>query len=134
LTQFDRALQSGDHNALQNLVILPAAVIGKTDAEQVEFLTKALHDEISPEGLVVLKREGQFGRLQQQFPQESGAWAQQAGVKTEDCVAFKLERNGIRAEVVLARTSSIQNPKSGIISGYRIVRCNNVKQLAAAKL
>jgi hypothetical protein len=42
---------------------MSAAVSGKTAAEQTEFLCKALADEISPEGLAVLKRDGQFGSL-----------------------------------------------------------------------
>jgi hypothetical protein len=94
------------------------------NAEQTEFLTKALRDEISPEGLAVLRREGKFGALTDLFPQEAKTWAAQAGVKPEDCVAFRMERDNIRAEVVLVREGEV----------YRVVRCNNVKQLAAAKL
>jgi len=131
---FATALNSGDADALLQTVVLPAAVAGRTPAEQTEFLTKALRDEISPEGLAVLRREGQFGSLQELFPQEATAWATQAGVKLEDCVAFKLERNGLRAEVMLVKLSSIEHPESSIAPGYRIVRCNNVKQMAAAKL
>jgi hypothetical protein len=126
---FAATLNSGDADALLQTVVLPAAVSGRTSAEPAEFLTKALRDEVSPEGLAVLRREGQFGPLQEMFPQEAAAWATQAGVKLEDCVAFKLERNGLRAEVVLLKLSSIERPASGI--AYRILRCNNVKQLAA---
>lgn len=121
---FATALNSGNADALLQTVVLPAAVSGRTSAEQAEFLTKALRDEISPEGLVVLRREGKFGPLQELFPQEAATWAEQAGVKPEDCVAFRMERDSIRAEVVLVREDE----------AYRVVRCNNVKQLAAAKL
>ena len=44
-------------------------------------------------------------------------------MKVEDCVAFKMERAGIRAEVVLLREGET----------YRVVRCNNVKQMAPEK-
>lgn len=123
---FAAALNSGNAAALLQTVVLPPAVSGRTPAEQTEFLTKALRDEISPEGLAVLQQEGQFGSLTNIFPTEAKAWADQAGVKPEDCVAFKLEHNGVRAEVVLVNDSALRNPNSL----FRIVRCNNVKQLA----
>jgi len=118
------ALISGNADALLQSVVLPASVSGRTPAEQTEFLAKALRDEISAEGLAVLRREGQFGSLTNLFPDEAKAWAQQAGVKPEDCVAFRMERGSIRAEVVLVCEGET----------YRVVRCNNVKQLAPAKL
>lgn len=105
-------------------VMLPQALRGRTVSEQAEFLSKALRNEISPEGLAVLRREGKFGSLTNLFPAEARAWAEQAGVKPEDCVAFRMERDSIRAEVVLVREDE----------AYRVVRCNNVKQLVATKL
>lgn len=71
-------------------------------------------------GLAVLQREGEFGTLSDLFPAEASTWAEQAGVKPEDCVAFKLDNNGSRSEVVLVRNNE----------NFHIVRCNNVKQLA----
>ena len=38
------------------------------------------------------------------------------------CVAFRLEQDNIRAEVILVREGNT----------HRVVRCNNVKQMAAA--
>ncbi len=58
----------------------------------MEFLTKALRDEISAEGIGALKKDGAFGPLRKMFPTEAETWANQAGVKAEDCVAFKMER------------------------------------------
>lgn len=126
LAGFTAALNTGDSDTLLKTVVLPAAVQGRTAPEQAEFLTKALRDEISPEGLEVLRQQGQFGPLTNIFPAEAQAWASQAGVKPEDCVAFKLERNGLRAEVVLAINSERKTRNAKL----RIVRCNNVKQLA----
>jgi len=123
LEQFAAALQTGDSANLLNEVVLPQAIHGRTAAEQTEFLQKALRDEISADGLQALKRDGVFGTAKDLFPAETVNWAKQAGVRVENCVAFKLERDGLRTEVVLVRDG--QN--------YRIVRCNNVKQLAAAK-
>jgi len=83
----------------------------------------------------VLKRDGAFGPLANLFPAEAETWAKQAGVKPEDCVAFKLERNGLRAEVVLVRTpDSPLVPRPSSLPGYRILRCNNIKQLAQPPL
>lgn len=127
LQQLAASLHSGNSSALLDLIVQPAALRGRTPAEQTEFLTKALREEISAEGLAVLKRDGQFGSLTNVFPAEAETWTKQAGAKPEDCVAFKLERNGLRAEVVL--TTDGRPATSGKRSSYRIVRCNNVKQM-----
>lgn len=128
LRQFNDALSVGDSTKILELVSIPTALAGRTAAEQSEFLGKALHDEISAEGLAVLQREGQFGPLTNLFPAEAGAWAQSANVPVENCVAFRLERNGHRAEVVLHRPLTPDRQSS---SAFKLVRCNNVKQLAA---
>jgi hypothetical protein len=144
LSQLDTALRTGNSTDLLKLTCTPAAIRGRTAPEQAQFLTKALADEISPEGLAVLRKEGAFGPLTNIFPAEADAWAKQAGVRVEDCVAFKLERNGLRAEVVLARPPTLGSlPGQGEDAGgrpptgettARIVRCNNVKQLAEKQL
>lgn len=134
LTRLDAALHSANRADLLRLLIIPAALQGRTTPEQSEFLTKALNDEISPEGLAALQRYGDFGPLKKLFPAEAEGWARQAGVYPEECVAFKLERNGLRAEVVLVLipTYGVQSPKRE--KSYRIVRVNNVKQMAETHL
>jgi len=123
LQSFRAALNSNNSESLLNAIILPQALLGRTVPEQTEFLRKALQDEISVEGLSVLGRQGRFGVLKEVFPAEGAVWARQAGVEVENCVAFKLEQNGLRTEAVLVKEGA----------GYRIVRCNNVKELMAAK-
>ena len=130
IQRLDTALRSADSTSLLEAIVLPAALQSRTSAEQVEFVRKALVDELSPEGLAVLRKKGRFGPLKELFPQEAQAWATQAGMEPEDCVAFKLERNGQRCEVVLAKPSTLNTPPSAREGSYRIVRCNNVKQLA----
>ena len=148
LAQLDTALRTGNSPDLLKLICTPAAIQGRTVPEQAKFLTKALAEEISPEGLAVLRREGVFGPLTNLFPAEANNWTGQAGVRPEDCVAFKLERNGLRAEVVLVREQEVggQRTEDGRQTTedrsqkpddrgqperhYRIVRLNNVKQLA----
>jgi len=120
ISRLASALMNPNTAELLDTVLVPAAIHGRTPAEQLEFLTKALRDEISSEGLAVLRREGSYGTLEKLFPQEAAAWAGQAGVQPSDCVAFRLDRNGVRAEVVLVHEGQ----------AYRVVRCNNVKQLA----
>jgi hypothetical protein len=115
-----QALDTGQAGALLSSLTLPQALQGRTPQEQVEFITKALRDEISPEGIIVLKRQGAFGPLEKLFPADAEAWAKQAGVSPNECVAFRLEKNGLLAEVVLHI-----HEKS-----CRVVRCNNVKQMA----
>jgi hypothetical protein len=105
---------------LLDLILMPATIRSQTPAEQQEFLTKALADEISPNGVLALKQHAQFGPVKQVFPAEAANWCQQAGINADDCVAFKMERAGIRAEVLLVHEGET----------YRVVRCNNVKQMA----
>jgi hypothetical protein len=95
----------------------------------LRFIRKALRDEISPEGLVLLKKEGTFGPLTTVFPKEATNWAAQAGVKPEDCLAFRLDRtNSLRAEVVLARVpDSPPATRASLLPSFRILRCNDVK-------
>ena len=131
LEQLDSSLRSGSAAALLDQIVLPAALAARTPAEQAEFITKALRDEISSEGLALLKRDGRFGPLTNLFPLEAQSWATQAGVRPEDCMAFRLDRpNAPRAEVVLVR---IPDPSSATghspPPSFRIVRCNNVRQL-----
>jgi hypothetical protein len=124
------AVRSDDNGLLLKAVVFPQALDGRTPAEQTEFLTKALQNEISPEGLAVLKREGRFGSLRALFPKEADHWAELAGVNPEECVAFKAELNGLQAQVVLFKDSTTSDP----LSAFRVIRCNNVKQLAANTL
>lgn len=118
--KLDSALSSASGELLLDQILIPTAIQSRTQAEQIEFLTKALADEISPAGVAALKQSAVFGSLKKMFPEESVGWASQAGVNADDCVAFKMERAGIRAEVVMLREGS----------SYRVIRCNNVKQMA----
>jgi len=106
--------------AVRDFVIVPGAYRSRTVQEQEDFLRKALKDEISAKGLAELKRIGQYGPLVDVFPESGPKWAKQFGADPGDCVAFKAERNGLLAELVLLQTNSF----------YRVLRCNNVAQLA----
>lgn len=121
--EFAHELNSGDVHVL-NRIQIPDGVRDRTSAEQLEFIRKSLQDEFSPEGFAMLKKHATYGPLKQIFPNEADAWTKQAGVNPDDCVAFKLEQNGLSAEVVLVSEGS----------AFKILRCNNVKQLAATKL
>ena len=121
LTRLEIALTGPSPTALLQAVRLPSAARQKTETEQVDFLRRALGEEISAEGLRILKQHAQFGALLSLFPDDGPRWASLAGVNPQECVAFRLERVGLRTEVVLH------------VAGrdHRLVRCNNVKQLAA---
>lgn len=126
LEHLDSCLRSGSSSALLEQIVLPVALSVRTPAEQAEFITKALRDELSPAGLALLKREGRFGPLTNLFPAEAQSWTAQAGVKLEDCVAFRLDRpNSPRAEVVLVR-----DPDSPL-APFRLLRVNNVREPGA---
>jgi len=117
---FEEALRNPEAAEILDTVVMPLAQTGRTVQEQEDFLRKALRDEVSAAGLAVLKETGEFGNLNAIFPDEASKWAKVFGVKTNQCVAFHAERNGIRAEVVLYKEKG----------AYRLLRCNNVKQLA----
>ena len=107
-------------SAILDDIVLPRTLASRTHAERTEFLVKVLRGEISEAGIAALRRHGSFGPLTKLFPNEAESWTKQAGVNPDNCVAFKMERAGVRAEVVLVREGE----------AYRVVRCNNVKQMA----
>lgn len=104
----------------QELVVLPAVLADKSPSEREQWLRDVLRDEISKEGIQVLMKSARFGSLADLFPESAHTWARAAGAKPEDCYAFRMDRDGITAEVVL-----VPGP-----DGLRISRCNNVKQMA----
>ena len=120
VSQLASNLMNPNSSKLLDTIVIPAAVSDRTPAEQREFIIKALADEISPEGVQALKQHAQFGSLKSVFPGDFSKWCDQVGANPDDCVAFKMERAGVLAEVVLVREGEI----------YRIVRCDNVKQMA----
>jgi len=131
LAQLNTNLRSGSADKLLNVLVVPQALANRTRAEQIDFIRKVLRDEISPEGIYALRRHGTFGPLKDLFPKEAAGWASQAGVAPEDCVAFKMERpSGFRAEVVLVKATAL-GQQSSAKPVCRILRCNNVQQLAA---
>lgn len=73
LNRLDVALHSGSSVRLVGSVSLPTAIQFRSAPEQTEFVQKALRDEISPEGLTILRRKGQFGSLTNLFPAEARA-------------------------------------------------------------
>lgn len=117
LRHIQGSLANAGAESLLEYIILPAAVQGRSAPEQVRFLRKALYDEISPDGIAALEKHGRFGPLLKLFPDEAEAWASQAGTETGDCAAFRMERNGHRAEVVLVKSGGTTN---GTARFYRI--------------
>lgn len=113
------AVVAGTSSGLVSMVSLPASLSVKTEQEQSDFILRALRDEVSSEGMAVMRREAQFGSLEQVFPEDALLWASNAGVRSVDCVAFRLEKNGLRAEIAIAT-----NPVP------RVIRINDVRQMA----
>lgn len=118
--RIDRSLSESDGDTLVALVHPSPAFSHRTRDEKKRWLAEVLRSEISPEGLAILEREGQFGPLIEVFPARGPRWAEIAGAPLEKCSAFRLERGAIQAEVVFVETSE----------GIQLLRCNNVSQLA----
>jgi hypothetical protein len=117
----ETSLNSYKADALVADVVIPPALSQRTISEQAEFIRKALRDEVSPAGIAELNKGAAFGPLREIFPAQADRWSQQAGVNVDDCVAFRLERSGVQAQVVIYRNGS----------DFRILRCVNVSRLAS---
>ncbi len=115
-----RCLAAGDGQAALRVVAMPVAQATRSSSEQAEFLVSALRDEVSVEGLRVLRKTGEFGPLDRVFPVEGASWARQAGVDPAKCLAFKAARGDVHAELVFFLDGAT----------CRVVRVNNVAQLA----
>ncbi len=63
--------------------------------------------------------DAEYGSLSEVFPDEAEKWAKLFRVDAADCVAFRLDGEKQRAEVVLQKKGDT----------FRLLRCNNVKQL-----
>lgn len=113
------AVAGGTGTGVTSLVVLPAGLADHSVQEKSDFILRALRDEVSVEGLAVMRREATFGSLAKVFPEDAQIWSSSSGVRADDCVAFRLEKNGIRAEIAL-----VTNPT------YRVIRVNNVRQMA----
>jgi len=129
LASLEQTLRAGDRVTVLELVVPPAGVRDYSPAEQSEFVIKALVNEISADGLAVLRKDAEYGPLSKVFPAEAEAWATQAGVSTGDCVAFKLHRPGVDCEVVLVKPGSGaldgRRERSSADRSYKILRVNN---------
>ena len=120
ISEIDRALTSSEVSKTMPLLELSPTLAARSPEDQVQWIAEVLRDEVSAAGLAELRRHARFGPLAQMFPEEAKRWAESAHLAVESCVAFRMERGGIRAEVVLHQTPT----------GFRVLRCNNVKQMA----
>src|ERR1039457_4192482 len=55
-------LANSHGSELLDTILIPVAIQSRTQSEQVEFLAKALADEISPAGVEALKRHSELDR------------------------------------------------------------------------
>lgn len=117
MEEFSIALQTGDATNLLSRVCLPAAFTHRTAVEQTQFLQKTLADEVTADGVRILVAQGKAGLLLDVFPDEGMRWADAAGVRPEQCVAFRSSADGFERVLVLATNTA----------PWRIVRLDNVR-------
>lgn len=120
-TALAQALTSGNSQVIGQCLVSPPHLAEANPAERQRLVLDLLESEISPEGLVVLLEEGQFGKLRDVFPSQADAWTRPYAVSPEDCVAFRLQRDLLTAELVLLRLAD---------GSFRVLRCNDIRQLA----
>jgi len=120
LAQLEEIITDSNRTIPRELVVLPEVAKSKSQAECDQWLREVLREELSKEGIRELKQSARFGPLKEVFPESAAKWAESAGARADDSFAFRMDRNGVTAEVVLVPGSD----------GFRISRCNNVKQMA----
>jgi hypothetical protein len=121
MNRLNSAVDTADRKVLAELISSPAYLLEKAPEERGLLMMDLLKDEISKEGIEILMREGKYGALQEIFPNEATPWAKSFDVNPEDCVAFRLNRNDLTAELVLHRQTD---------GSFRVLRCNDIRQLA----
>lgn len=121
--RFSQMLEARATDGLRQLVVSPSFLADKAPAERDHLMIDLLAGEVSAEGMNILVKEGVFGPLSSVFPTEQARWCKAFDVRSEDCVAFKLVRDNLTAELVLHRESD---------GSYRVLRANDIRQLAAS--
>lgn len=114
-------VENGDSDGVLNHVVAPPSMASDSAERQATRLIESLRGEISGHGLDILEEEGEFGPLEEIFPEEVTRWTSVWGVDPASCLAFKLEKGAFQAEVVLVRESK---------GAFKVLRCNDVKRLA----
>lgn len=120
-TALNNALTSKEPIKTLDIVTLPPTAKLSAPEEQGRWVAALLSDEINAAGIEEMRRHARFGPLVELFPEEADRWSKGAGVPQESCVALRMDRAGTRAEIVFHDTPE----------GLRILRCNNVKQMAS---
>lgn len=115
-----KTLESGSPAELVRIVRVPDSLGDKTLAEQAQWLRDVLREEIDQDGLAELRSHGLHGPLLELFPESATAWTVGSGVSPENCLAWRMERSGVTAEVVYTNSPE----------GVRFLRINNVGQMA----
>lgn len=102
--------------SISDLVKTPQFLEGSTNPEIEQIMSKSLRNEISAEGIELLRRKGKFGPLSDICPDRGARWAQTAGVSIHECLAFRVENSGREALAVFWRKSD----------ELRLIRIDNV--------
>lgn len=124
LVHLNALVAGASQGTVSDVVVFPDLMKEKSREQASRWLRDVLRDELSPEGVAALRKEGDFGKLTDLFPEHALSWAKAAGAAPDECLALRMDRAGVTAEVVL-----VPGPH-----GFRISRCNNVKQMASPTL
>jgi len=120
LYNLSHQIAESDQEMILKSVLVPKSMESRTPQEQGNLLIRNLKGEVSYEGIQLLLAKGKFGPLIEIFPQKGPKWARTAGVDSEQCVAYRLDKDNATAEVVFVKEND----------QYKIVRCNDVKRVA----
>jgi hypothetical protein len=112
----------GDLQAVLDFIVLPPSLQGKSSDEVSRSLVRYLSDELSAQGLDMLRNKGNVRPLVEAFPREGTQWAQNAGVDPFDCIAITHPVNDDLLAVLVACTNVAGNTK--------IIRIDNVRHLS----
>lgn len=119
--QLNEAVRHQEGDGGNELLIAPPVFAERSHPEMILLMRDLLNSEISAEGLDILAEEGEFGPLKDLFPDQASAWLLPYGLSPDDCVAFKIQRGPLTAELVLHRQPD---------GGFKVLRANDIRQLA----
>jgi hypothetical protein len=119
--QLSEAIHRQDGKNTRGFMVAPPVFADHSQVEKGLLTLELLNNEVSAEGLDILANEGEFGPLNTLFPDQASAWLQPYGLSSDACVAFRLKRGQLTAELVLHRQPN---------GSYKVIRANDIRQLA----
>lgn len=97
LTRVADALKDGKGSSVASDFKIPEGAPPEVVDKELAKLYE--RKEISPEGVKLLAKNGEWGKLKELFPEQAERWSSKMNAPVDQCYGFKLESKGTTAEV-----------------------------------